>query len=132
MLPVSSLEARAAVVEEDGLILSLLDARKGRAYAGLFRRSADGLERMGEEQDIPPEEAVALAGGRPFIAVGEGAVVWEELVRSAGGRLWPEADICPALQVARFGIDRMAQALSPVAVQLNYIRPSDARPPGDS
>ncbi|MCB9743254.1 MAG: tRNA (adenosine(37)-N6)-threonylcarbamoyltransferase complex dimerization subunit type 1 TsaB [Alphaproteobacteria bacterium] len=124
VVPVSSLEARAALAPEAERVLALLDARKGRAYAGLF-----APELVGEEQDLPPEQAVALAAGAPFVATGEGALVWSALIEAAGGQVHPRAAEAPAAELARIGRDRAHAALAPEAIRLHYIRPSDAQPP---
>ena len=121
VVPLSSLEARASMVHAPQ-VLALLDGRKGRAYAALYR---DG-ERIGEELDVPPEQAIALADG-PFVAVGEGALVWRELIEAAGGRVIDDADASPTPAMCRLAADR--EAIAPAAVQLHYIRPPDAKKP---
>ncbi len=129
VVPISSLEARAAAVEvlvgpgPLPRVLALLDARKGRAYAALYRGG-----RVGDEVDLPPEQAIAMARP-PFVATGEGAEVFRAQVEAAGGVVYPGAAESPAAAVARLGLHRIDSALPPEAVRLNYIRPSDARPP---
>ncbi|MCB9764868.1 MAG: tRNA (adenosine(37)-N6)-threonylcarbamoyltransferase complex dimerization subunit type 1 TsaB [Alphaproteobacteria bacterium] len=122
VVPVSSLEARARGVEGER-VLAMLDGRKGRAYVALRVG-----EHIGPEADLPPEQAVALAD-RPFVATGEGALVWRALVEQAGGVVAEGAGDSPALTVARLGRARLPQAVAPEAVRLNYIRSADARLP---
>ena len=124
VVSVSSLEARARAVGA-GRVLALLDARKGRAYAALF----EGGHRVGDERDVPPESAIGLAAGAPFLATGEGAVVWRSAVEAAGGEVVSAPAASPAATVALLGAARLAEAVAPAAVRLNYIRPSDAVPP---
>ena len=102
VLPVCSLRARA--VGRPGRVLSILDGRKGRAYAALFE---DGVQ-VSDAVDLPPEEALSLAKGQPFSAVGEGASVWESQVRASGGE--PVED----------------PTASPVARLLSFLRPPRA------
>ena len=126
VVPVSSLEARAAAVgDTSSTVLALLDARKGRAYAGLF-----GGAGVVQEVDLPPAEAIAALASAPFIATGEGAAVFRELVEAAGGSVHDLAEESPALALARLGADRIGTAVPAGAVRLNYIRPSDAKLPG--
>jgi tRNA threonylcarbamoyladenosine biosynthesis protein TsaB len=128
IVPFSSLEARAAMVEEDR-VLALLDARKGRAYAGLYERGPTGWSRVGEERDLPPEEAIALATGQPFVAVGEGADLWQDEVEAAGGRVAPDAARSPAGWMAQAAGIRVDQALDAGRIQLRYLRAPDAKKP---
>ncbi len=122
VVPLSSLQARAAAVP-GGRVLALLDGRKGKAYAGLY---VDGVLQGAEVDRVPPE-AVALATA-PFIATGEGAVVFRAEVEAAGGQVADDADASPAL-----ALGLLAQDLEPVPpeqVQLRYLRDADARLPG--
>lgn len=123
VIPLSSLQARA--LGRPGRVLSVLDARKGRAYAGLY---VDGAL-QGEERDLPPEDAAALAAGAPFVAAGEGAEVWRGLIEAAGGAVAPAAAENPALQIARLsgGMPR----IQPAALQLRYLRAPDAKKPSE-
>lgn len=122
VVPVSSLRARAALAPAGGRVLALLDGRKGRAYAALY-----APDQVAEEHDIPPAEAVALAGGLPFVATGEGALVWRAEVEGAGGTVWPDADACPLQGL--FALGAAGVPVPPEAVTLHYIRPSDAQLP---
>ena len=119
---VSSLRARAAI-EPEGLTLAMLDGRKGRAYTALYE---DGIQ-ITDELDIDPQVAVELAKGRPFVAVGEGAEVWRELVESVGGRVSEEACRCPLQEMVT--ISKQSDLTPPQEVVLNYIREPDAKLP---
>lgn len=125
VVAVSSLVARAAMART-ARTLALLDARKGKVYAGLFDTRAGLPVALSPEVDAPLEEAIPEA---PFVAVGEGAVVFAEEIAAAGGRSSPDAARCPADEVARIGALRRDEALDPGAVALRYLRPPDARPP---
>ncbi|MFT5683729.1 MAG: tRNA threonylcarbamoyladenosine biosynthesis protein TsaB [Myxococcota bacterium] len=126
VVAVSSLAARAACAGHPRT-LSLLDARKGRVYAGLFDASGDVPVLIGAEHDalladILPEGA--------FVAVGEGALVFSEIITAAGGQVSPDAARCPADEVARLGMMMRAEALDPGDIALRYLRPPDAKVPG--
>ena len=128
IVPFSSLEARARGVRGDR-VLALLDARKGRAYAALYERRLAGWERVVPEQDLPPEEAIAMAAGQSFVAVGEGAELWREKVEAAGGQVATGADLSPAGWMAQAAGSRMDRALDAERVRLRYLRAPDAQKP---
>lgn len=121
VVPLGSLEARAAMVQ-DSRVLALLDGRKGRAYAAFF---VDGI-RQTEVKDVPPEEAIALASG-DWVAVGEGARVWDELILAAGGRIAETATDSPAPAMCRLAEGR--DTADPAAIRLRYVRAPDAKKP---
>ncbi len=134
-LPVATLDAltaRAAMVQSraDGRVLSLLDARKGRAYAAWY---AGGPlpTRLDGPVDRPIEEV--LAGAEPgFLAVGEGALRWREAIEEAGGTVVEAADSSPVLALARLALQGRLPLVRPEAVRVDYVRPPDAVPPGRS
>ena len=121
VVPLGSLEARAAMVQHSR-VLALLDGRKGRAYAAFF---VDGVAHT-EVQDIPPEQAIALASG-DWVAVGEGARVWQELIVAAGGRVADCAADSPAPAMCRLAEGR--DTADPAAIRLRYVRAPDAKKP---
>lgn len=122
VVSVSSLYARALAANR-ARVLALLDGRKGKAYAAWYPDSGEV-----EAHDITPEEAVALPDG-PFVATGEGAVVWRGLIEGAGGVVLDGADESPALAVARYGRLNLEHAVAPDRVRLNYLRAADAMLP---
>jgi len=126
VLPVCSLRSRA--VGRSGLVLSILDGRKGRAYAGLFE---DGVP-VSEAVDLPPQEALSLTNGQPFVAVGEGAAVWEELIQAAGGQAVDDPTASPVVQLLTLVETAGSELVSPDAVSLRYLRAPDAKLPKDS
>ena len=93
LVGVSSLAVRACAVAA-GLgathTLALLDARKGKVYAGLYALAAGGAPTcVGAEEDIAPEDLAAALAVRgvacaSVVAVGEGAVVHAGLLRDHG------------------------------------------------
>ena len=128
ILPLSSLALRAEISDSER-VLSLLDARKGRAYGAFYERRDGALLRVGEEVDLPPEQVVALAGLGAFEAVGEGACLWEDLVRAQGGSVPEGADRNPAALAARRAWRERDQSVEAAALRLSYLREPDALVP---
>ncbi len=125
ILPLSSLALRAELSDSER-VLSLLDARKGRAYGAFYEREEGGLVRIGKEVDLPPEQVVALAGTEPFEAVGEGACLWEDLIREQGGTVPEGADRNPAALAAGRAWRERDRSVEPAALRLSYLREPDA------
>jgi len=123
---VSSLEARALLVKAP-VVLSLLDARKGRVYAQCFDTQASKVTALGTAQDVEISQVMPKPG---FVAVGEGAVVYAEAITLAGGVVAPCPARSAALAVAKLGLERMADAVEPQEVALTYLRDADAKKSG--
>lgn len=122
-MPVSSLAARLPT--GSGPRLALLDARKDRVYA-LGARDDEGFG----PGDVAPDEALAWFGGAPFVAAGEGAVVYAAAVVAAGGAVAPDADAAPLDAVLDLGLAGLADARPASAVGATYLREADAKRPG--
>jgi len=122
--PVGSLAARAALLDDHPRVLAVLDARKGRVYAGLFVVKDGIAQPQGPEADallssmMPPS---------PFVAVGEGAARFVDEIRAAGGSIAADATGSAALSVARIGA--AVAAMDPAELALRYLRDADAVPP---
>lgn len=91
LVGVSSLAVRAcAVAAGPSHALALLDARKGKVYAGLYALTQGGVPALLDaEEDLTPDELLAgLAARRvssdTMVAVGEGAVVHADFLRAHG------------------------------------------------
>ncbi|MFK7929812.1 MAG: tRNA (adenosine(37)-N6)-threonylcarbamoyltransferase complex dimerization subunit type 1 TsaB [Myxococcota bacterium] len=120
----SSLASRAWSHLDKGPVLSMLDARKSRVYAELFGGGSHGAG------DVPPEEAVAWSDG-PFVAVGEGAIVYRDRVIEAGGHVVDSADepgMEGLLMLARVGFET-GEAQAPELARPVYLRAPDAKIP---
>jgi tRNA threonylcarbamoyladenosine biosynthesis protein TsaB len=64
LIGISTLLALAGAVKNfDGIICSLLDARKNDVYMGLFRRDADVLSRLTEDALLPIDTAIESMRG---------------------------------------------------------------------
>jgi tRNA threonylcarbamoyladenosine biosynthesis protein TsaB len=92
LVGVSTLHANAArVTGFEGIICSLLDARKSEVYFALFRGEADQIKRITEDAITPISGALeqvmkcedAVSGSLLFI--GDGARVYEKLLTSKFG-----------------------------------------------
>lgn len=126
LIGIGSLASRGAAV---GATLALLDARKGRVYAG-----------WAGEEFAPVDWTVAdvLAHGAErgwvvpgFRCVGEGAVVYRDELEAAGGIVVDHADHPSPASIGRLAAERLsrdpAQGRQPVLPV--YVRPPDAVPP---
>jgi len=139
VVPLSSLEVRAFLVEGRPRVLSLLDARKGRFYAGVYDTTGPRPVPVVPEGDLALESILSQVAANPsftsteppFWAVGEGSLVGRGAIEAAGGRVVPLPDRCPAEAAAWLGLLgwRDQQAVAPEQVQVRYLRPADAVPP---
>ncbi|HWH80302.1 MAG TPA: tRNA (adenosine(37)-N6)-threonylcarbamoyltransferase complex dimerization subunit type 1 TsaB [Candidatus Binatus sp.] len=136
VIGVSTLHANAARVSDaEGVVCSMLDARKQEVYAACFRRRDQSLTRLCADQCCSIYTAIdmmrehGIAGG---IAIGDGAKVYEKLLVDAFGaelRLSAGREYSTiAAHVAMLSLARLADssaddigALSPL-----YLRPSEA------
>jgi tRNA threonylcarbamoyladenosine biosynthesis protein TsaB len=124
--PVSSLAALAKGAG-DGLVLALIDARRGELFAGLYEH---GQERW-PPFAAPPEavaERAARAGLAP-LAVGGGSVRFRGVLEAAGIRVEPDGS--QAHQVRALHVCELAAGVSPVppeTVLPDYLRLPDAKP----
>lgn len=123
VVPWSSLQVRAGLAPGRDRVLSVLDARKGRVYAGLFD-TRNCAELVGQESDAALE---AVLPGKGFVAVGEGACAFAEVIGAAGGRCVPNAEQSPAEVVAAWTAQALNRAIDPAALALRYLRPPDAK-----
>jgi tRNA threonylcarbamoyladenosine biosynthesis protein TsaB len=119
IVPCSSLFARAALVPDELRVLALLDAKRERVYAGTFRTDGEAPELVGEERDARLDDVLPAA---PFVAVGEGALVFGEALLAAGARIAADPGASPALVVARMALAPGAPGLGPEEVSIRYLR----------
>jgi len=89
-------------------------------------------ERIGGPGDVSPETALAwpqAEGG--FLATGEGALVYEELVLASGGTLATRAGSPAVEALARLGASRIqsGQGMEALELRPEYMRAPDAKPP---
>lgn len=117
----------------DGIVLPLLDARKGRFYTALFERGA----RLTEDEDLSAEEVLELLSGRYALTTGFHSPLFRERVpQDALDRLLPDPDATEPLapELAKMAIEAFTKGMvmEPGAGP-RYVRRSDAeisREPG--
>jgi tRNA threonylcarbamoyladenosine biosynthesis protein TsaB len=72
VVPVSSLAALAMQAPGDGAdVLAVIDARMGEIYAGVFRRTPDGIEPLGDEA-VGPATALKVPASHVLDVIGSG------------------------------------------------------------
>ncbi len=114
------------------LICPVLDARKGEVYTALYKSGSDGVwQKVASDCAVDPRKWLVHIPG-PCLFVGEGAMVYRELIREILG---PRARFAPsylntlrASIVAHLGLEQIKQGLATDAASLapHYIRKSDA------
>jgi tRNA threonylcarbamoyladenosine biosynthesis protein TsaB len=135
-LPVMSLQPRAEQVRLSSInpqgfaVLSMLDARKGRVYAALYTAGGELVE---GPADIDPVLACGWAKG-PFVATGEGSLVYRQHVEEAQGVVVAFAED-PALErLCELGRQSLlkGKGCDPFDLRPLYLRAPDAKPPAPS
>jgi tRNA threonylcarbamoyladenosine biosynthesis protein TsaB len=121
LVPVSSLRALAAGVEADGPVAAVIDARRGEAFAAVYR----GDEVLREPAALGPEALAAAAAGT--LAVGDGALRFRDVLEQAGAVVPPDGDAVHRISAA--ALCRLGAAGAPAEQVLpDYRREPDARP----
>jgi tRNA threonylcarbamoyladenosine biosynthesis protein TsaB len=88
---VSTLHANAARVRDfEGVIGSMVDARKGEVYLALFRRRSETIARLTPDAAFSVEAAIDLVrayqiGSNPVMLIGNGAEAYEHQVQESLG-----------------------------------------------
>jgi tRNA threonylcarbamoyladenosine biosynthesis protein TsaB len=83
---ISTLQAIAArVTHFEGVVCSLLDARKNDAYSALFRKDGNQLERLSEDEIVPIRHVLERLGriGEPCLFIGDGLTVYRALIEQS-------------------------------------------------
>ncbi len=85
VIGVSTLEALAATTSIPGLVLPVLDAKRGEVAAALFRREDDQhLTRVREDRVLLPEAlAEFVPAAEPVLLLGDGVGRWPDAIRRA-------------------------------------------------
>jgi len=133
---ISTLHANAArVTDFDGVICSLLDARKNEVYAALFRKNGKFLKRIIEDAVVPVPKILevlsAVKVAEPCLFVGDGAMACRALVEHLGGprvNIVAEEEVSSvATAVARLSEARFRNNDVPLLGKLTpiYLRRSD-------
>lgn len=126
-LAIGSLEALARRRRGfDGIVVPLLDARKGRFYTALFEKGT----RLTEDMDLSPEEIVELVAGRSALTTGFHSPLFRQrLGTEALDRLSPDPDatepLAPVLAEMAVEAFETKSFMAPGAGP-RYVRRSDA------
>ena len=127
LVGVSSLEALARGAGEAELVLAVLDARRGEAFAAAWRGGALVLPAAALAPDVLAEQVAAL-GAAP-LAVGDGAVRFRGPLEAAGALVPPDDDGIHRLRAEH--VCRLGAAANPTdrdRLLPNYLREPDAVP----
>jgi tRNA threonylcarbamoyladenosine biosynthesis protein TsaB len=111
--------AHAALVEEPGTIVALLDARRGEIYAGVYRRDNGRTRLAGSERVMPPADLAAFAAGATRF-VGDARDRYAELAAFAIADATPTGAAVALLALEGERVDVL------VGGAPSYIRPSEA------
>ena len=134
---VSTLLANAArVTDFDGLICSVLDAKKKEVYAALFLRRGESFGRLTEDSVLEATAVIDLVrkfdDGAPCLFIGDGATTYKKLlVESFGNKaVLRQGNTTPSIAsaVARFSEERCCSSNLDASVPLTpvYLRLSEA------
>jgi tRNA threonylcarbamoyladenosine biosynthesis protein TsaB len=133
LVGVSSLEA-LAVAADAAVVLAVIDARRGEAFAAAWRREhAREQERELGPVALRPEalalEVARLAGESAAVplAIGDGALRFREQLELAGAEVPPA--VSPLHRISAINHCRLAAGLpatSPAEVEPEYLRAPDA------
>jgi len=118
----------------EGVVVPLIDARRGEIYASAARVAPDGtMHIMMEECVLPPGELLERLSGikGELLLVGDGAIAYGETLSSGLGsraRIAGGSQVRPqAINLAALTVERLAAGGDDLAsVGPNYIRRSDA------
>ena len=128
LIAVPTLEALArTVVHYEGVICSVLDARKGELYAASFEASGGALTRLSADALVTPESLLEILP-TPCVVLGDAVERYGELFKS---RLGPRVTVLPFETyaprggvVARMGWERLQEG---EIVDLHQIEPCYVR-----
>jgi tRNA threonylcarbamoyladenosine biosynthesis protein TsaB len=127
LVGVSSLEALARGAGEPPLVLAVLDARRGEAFAAAWRGGAPVLAAAALPPEALAERVRALPA--PPLAVGDGAVRFRGPLEAAGALVPPDQDGVHRLRAEH--VCRLGAAGKPTdrdALLPDYLREPDAVP----
>jgi len=127
LVAVSSLEALARGAAEAELVLAVLDARRGEAFAAAWRAGTLVLPAAALSPDALAERVAGLQG--TALAVGDGAVRFRGPLEAAGALVPPDEDGAHRLRAEH--VCRLGATGNPIdrdALLPDYLREPDAVP----
>ncbi|MGH9736912.1 MAG: tRNA (adenosine(37)-N6)-threonylcarbamoyltransferase complex dimerization subunit type 1 TsaB [Candidatus Acidiferrales bacterium] len=131
VVPVSGLQAIADQSRAEGLIIPLLDARRGEVYFGFYERSAEGLRRREDDRVGTPDEFLSAIAAQKnlhvaspdFTALG----TLQERLRDRGASSETVCSIlAPVVGRLAYRAAQRGQAADALTLDANYVRRSDA------
>jgi len=129
LVGVTTLDALAESVAEAGRVAPFMDARRRQIFAALYEKksplAAPVLLREGEA--APPDQWIASLGQEQVKFVGDGTLVYRDLIEQAG-HIVTNSDFFLARATAAAALRRLCagQILPADLLDAHYIRPSDA------
>lgn len=130
---VSALEALALklIFPGSGLMVPMIDARKGEVFAGAYLAAEEGLQEVLAPGAFNPSSFLSrLPSDGPVSFIGTGADLYRTLIEEKIGNraLFWNRSFNIAAEVGRLGQKQLAsgQGLSPADLQPIYYRPSQA------
>jgi tRNA threonylcarbamoyladenosine biosynthesis protein TsaB len=112
VLPVSSLAALALEIADTApgaALLACIDARMGEVYAGIYRRSSDGLVQLQGDECVGPADRIVLPQAASWAVSGSGWESYGDALRLrigtpvfADGQRFPRAAMIARLAAPRF------------------------------
>lgn len=134
MVGISSLDLLAFGVHwSERVVAAVIDARKGEVFYAFYRQVPGGIQRVLEPRCGSVDDLAAdiLARDQEVLCVGDGALRYEDDIRSAGhvefAEQWlsrPSAG--PLVQLAHARAIR-EETVQPLDIQPLYLRPPDAQ-----
>jgi len=124
---VSTLEAMAHLIPEDGCICPVMDARRNQVYNAQFQRNGGQLTRLTPDRAISLEDLAGALSDRQVLLIGDGAEMCYNWLKARGMHVkYPPEHL---LHQSAWGVIRAAENAEPVSVHdltPNYIRLSQA------
>lgn len=126
IIPMSSLFARSLLASHSQVFV-VLDARKNRVYAQKFDTLDVEPKMLCDAADIDLLDI--MPSQCEFLAVGEGALVYQKKIEESGGMVLTDADISPVKYMAEYGFKHLNLGMDPKNIQMGYVRGPSVTPP---
>lgn len=128
---VGTLEALAYQFPGPGLVSSMLDARRGLVFAGLYRHEGDRLVTVREGALHPLEDWLSILAEHPgpITLVGEGATTHRRTISDRDRRFFVPADALMATRAVTVGLLAEQKRAAGLASEAEAIAPLYLREP---
>jgi tRNA threonylcarbamoyladenosine biosynthesis protein TsaB len=137
MVAASSLDVLAFACRHAGrTVCAAIDGRRGELFTATYRPSPGGVERLGDDRVVRPDELAAelRALDEPVLVCGDGALRHAEALTAAGGGrvelAGPEWAVPSADALVQLALPRLeaGSATDPLEVRPIYLRRPDVDP----